>query len=315
MKWTERFEVAQNYDGWRLDRYLTDQLKRATRSKVARIIKANTRFADGRRVKAGAIVRTGDVVLIDRTEVIDQETPQLERVLVRSEVDGLVVLEKPAGMLVHRTAHEVSRTIDAFPTSRFPGEQVDPLHRLDRDTSGLLLCGRGIDAIRIAKSLFEESEPTKTYLARAWDPQELWRVGKRERIDDPLGFDSTSSVRLRMGRGELSCATHVHVVERDESTALLEVRIDRGRQHQIRAHLSMYGTPIVGDKLYQMGDEFFLEWLKAPGAEPLVDQLASRWHCLHAWRLELKWRGASLRFESAAPSWVSELPPSHDALR
>ena len=305
MKWTERFEVAQNYDGWRLDRYLTDQLKRATRSKVARIIKANTRFEDGRRVKAGALVRHGDVVLIDRVEAIDPETPPIDRVRVLTEVADLVVLEKPAGMLVHRTAHEVSRTVDVFLAERFPGEQVDPLHRLDRDTSGLLICGRGIDAIREAKALFEESEPTKIYLALASDPDARWPVGEVARIDDPLGFDQASLVRLRIGRGELACATHVRAVRRQGAAALLEVQIERGRQHQIRAHLSLQGTPVVGDKLYQMGDEFFVDWLRDPGAPSLVARLQSRWHCLHAWRLEIAWRGSALSFESVAPSWVS----------
>lgn len=306
MKWIERFEVAQNYDGWRLDRFLTDQLKRASRSKVAKIIKANTRFEDGRRAKPGALVRSGDVVLIDRVESIDPETPPLDEIRVLAEHDGLLVLDKPAGMLVHRTANEVSRTVDAFLAERFPNEQVSPLHRLDRDTSGVLICGRGIDAIREAKALFEKSEPTKTYLALARDPSQRWAAGQSVRVAVPLGFDPSSSVRLRMGPGDLECTTHVDVRRRAATAALLEVRIERGRQHQIRAHLFMEGTPLVGDKLYGMGDEFFLQWLKEPGAVHLVDQLDHRWHCLHAWRLALDWRGTPLAFESPVPSWASK---------
>lgn len=305
MEWTERFEVARNYDGWRLDRYLTDQLSRATRSKVTRIIKASTRFADGRKVKPGSIIRAGDVVLIDRTERIDPATPELGEIRVLKEQDGLVALDKPAGMLVHRTAHEVSRTVDAFLAQRFPGELVSPLHRLDRDTSGVLLCGRGAAVIREAAGLFEASIPTKTYLARVADAGSRWGVGERASLDAPLGFDSSSAVELRMGQGELVCATHVEVLSRSGDTALLSLQIERGRQHQIRAHLSLAGTPVVGDKLYQMGDEFFLDWLAQPGDLALAARLDTRWHCLHAWRLELPWRGADLSFESAEPHWVT----------
>lgn len=304
MKWTERFEVARNYDGWRLDRYLTDQLKRATRSKVTRIIKASTRFEDGRRVKPGAIVRAGDVVLIDRVEKIDPATPCIESVGIIAERDDFVVLDKPAGMLVHRTAHEVSRTVDAFIAERYPAERVGPLHRLDRDTSGVLLCGRGVDAIRRGQDLFEASAPKKTYLALVHDPGARWTPGDETRIDTPLGFDPTSAVELRMGHGTLECATHVRVRSRSDRRALVEVQIERGRQHQIRAHLSMAGTPIVGDKLYRMGDSFFLDWLAEPGDGALASMLETRWHCLHAWRLELDWCGERLAFESVAPDWV-----------
>jgi 23S rRNA pseudouridine1911/1915/1917 synthase len=259
-------------------------------------------------VKAGAVVRVGNVVLIDRVELLDPETPQLGEVLVLTQTDDFLVLEKPPGMLVHRTAHEATRTVEAYLSRAFHDERVDPLHRLDRDTSGVLICGRGIDNIRAAKGVFENGDPEKSYLALAADPMGFWKVGDRKTCDTPLGFDPESSVRLRMGKGELLCASHFECLASENGRALLTVRIERGRQHQIRAHLHILSTPIVGDKLYQMGDQFFESWLRTPGDPALVAELPSRWHCLHAWKLSLPWNGTTLRYESAPPAWA-QLPP------
>lgn len=306
--WVERFEVESNYDGWRLDRFLTDRLHRASRSKVTRIIKSSVRFEGGRKVKPGSIVRRGDVVLIDRTENLDPETPSFDDVRVIHSSDDFLVLDKPAGMLVHRTAHEATRTVEAYLAHVFPTERIDPLHRLDRDTSGVLLCGRGLDVIREAKALFEESEPEKTYQALVADPTQRWEPKARRAVDVPLGFDASSDVRLRMGAGELPCASHFECISTRDGQALLTVQIERGRQHQIRVHLGMLDTPIVGDKLYQMGDDFFQEWLRRPGSTELVEQLPARWHCLHAWKLKVPWNGTVLEFESAVPEWAR--PPA-----
>lgn len=306
---TERHVVAVNYDGWRLDRFLADQLKRATRAKVARIIKAGVAIErDGAspKVKSGTIVRTGDVVVITRPERADPATPDLDSIRVLFEEDSLVVLDKPPGTLVHRTAYEATRTVEAFLSARYPGERVEPVHRIDRDTSGVLLCGRGLPAVRALVAQFESAEPAKTYRALVSDPGGDWSPGLVRTFDTPLGFDAQSGVKIRVGAGDWACATHATCLRRPvKDVAELEVRIERGRQHQIRAHLSLFGTPIVGDKLYGMGDAFFLEWVDDPGAPALADRLPTRWHCLHAWRMELEFDGVRQVFEAPLPAhWI-----------
>lgn len=284
-RFEERYVVEPNYEGWRLDRFLTEKLKRASRSRVVRIIKASVRFEDGRRVKPGAVVRGGDVVLIDRVERRDPASPPLEAVCVLYERDDLIVVDKPAGMLVHRTAREATLTVDAWARWRFPTRRVEPVHRLDRDTSGVLVCGRGEAAIARLRALFRDAAVRKEYVAVVDDPDAAWEPGDERTFDQPLGLDPTSAVGVRMGPGDLPCRTFAQCARRAGPYAFLDVTIEQGRQHQIRAHLSLFGTPLVGDKLYGHGDAFFAAWADTPGAPQLTRLLATRWHCLSAVRV------------------------------
>lgn len=310
--YTEEFVVAVNYDGWRLDRFLADQMKRATRAKVARIIRGAVSLRRGAslpKVKPGTIVRHGDVVAIHRIERADPATPALDEVRLVADTPRFVVVDKPAGMLVHRTAHEVTRTVDAFLARHAPGDRLEPAHRLDRDTSGLLVCGRGIEAIRTFGAMFERSEPRKVYQALVVDPDGSWPLGAQRTFDTPLGFATDSEVGIRVGAGDWECATTARALDRPApGLARLEIEIDRGRQHQIRAHLFLFGTPVLGDKLYGMGDAFFLAWLDSPGAPDLVARLATRWHCLHASRLEFVLGGEAFAFSSPPPTWWPHAP-------
>ncbi len=298
----ERYEVEPNYDGWRLDQYLTEKLRRASRSQVARIIKASVRLEPPRRVKPGTTVRPGDVVVIERPERADPQTPGSDALTILADLGEVLVLFKPPGLLVHRTAREATRTVDAYLQARFPGRRVEAVHRLDRDTSGVLVCGVGDEAIPRLRTLFRDGGVTKRYSARVADPSHLWAIGSSQCFATPLGLDASSTLGVRMGRGDLPCRTHARCVARDGDEATLDVEIEQGRQHQIRVHLWLAGTPIVGDKLYQMGDEFFRAWADAPGEPALVAQLATRWHCLHAASVELEIGGEARSFR-APPPW------------
>lgn len=300
MRTEERFVVEPNHHGWRLDRFLTDQIRRATRSHVQRMIAGGVRFGDGRPARASSRVRTGDEVFLTRNDLGAARRPQQPPTVLHQE-EELLVLDKPPGWLVHRNAHELSNTLEAWLRETWPDERIEPVHRLDRDTSGLLLCARGRDAIRRWRQAFAEDTIHKAYLAVVADPQERWRVGETARLDTPLGFADGAAVKLRMGAGTLPCATDVAVRERAHAHALLHCRLHGGRQHQIRAHLALAGTPIVADKLYAMGDAFFLQWLEHPGAPDLLAQLALPHHALHAHSLALP---DGRRWEAAPPaSW------------
>lgn len=305
--WEDRLVVERNYEGWRLDRWLAQKLRRATRSQAARIAREGARFADGRPMKPGARVRSGDVVVLPRLERADPGAPPLDAVQVLARGDGWIALDKPAGMLVHRTAAEATRTVDAWLATAGLGERVEPVHRLDRDTSGLLIAGDGLDAIRALKGLLAGREVHKRYLAAVTDPGGRWTPGAAHTLDTPLGFDADSEVRLRVGRGAWECATHVRCLTRTGDRALLLAAMDGGRQHQIRAHLALAGTPLLGDKLYEAGDAFFLEWIDHPGDPALVARLPARWHSLHAWRLTFPWRGAQVSLQAPPPPSLSAL--------
>jgi 23S rRNA pseudouridine1911/1915/1917 synthase len=299
----EVFDVEPNYAGWRLDQFLTHKLHRASRSQVARILRITGATVDHRPARPASRLRPGEVVRIRRMERIDPATPPLSTVQVLLDEAPILVLNKPPGMLVHRNAGEVSRTVDAWLEEQIrqaplqgraavePGSALrmsgiaEPVHRLDRETSGCLVCARGLDEIRRMRERFERTQVQKTYATLVHDPQRFWQPGQRQVFDTPLGFDTRSKVKLRVGPGDASCTTIAVCTGRREDTAALHVQIEQGRQHQIRAHLGLAGTPIVGDKLYGMGDDWFLDWLDRPGHPGLVATLATRWHCLHAWQV------------------------------
>jgi 23S rRNA pseudouridine1911/1915/1917 synthase len=281
--WVDSYEVAVNYNGWRIDRFLAEKLSRASRSQVARIIRAGHVYIGERRTSPATIVRHGDVVEIPRTEHADPDTPSLDEVRVLHDVGDLIVLDKPPGLLVHRVAHEATRTIERFLATR-EAARTEPVHRIDRETSGAVVCARGADAIRLLKDAFAGQQVDKIYAAVVEDPEGRWQHGERRTLDTPLGFDPRSYIKIRMGRGNLECATHAVCLGRHGDRALLRVSIDHGRQHQIRAHMALFGTPVTGDKLYGMGNDFFADWSATPGRSELVAQLATRWHALHSWR-------------------------------
>lgn len=297
MRTEERFVVEPCHDGWRLDRFLTDRIRRATRSHVQRMIAGGARFGDGRIARAASRVRTGDEIYLTRNDLGAERRPEREPGVL-AETDTLLVLDKPPGWLVHRNAHELSNTIEAWLRETWPGERIEPAHRLDRDTSGVLLCARGTEAVRHWRRAFAEDAIDKSYLAIVSDPETRWPLGAMETLDTPLGFAEGAAVKLRMGRGELPCATEVTVEERAGPCALLRCRLHGGRQHQIRAHLALVGTPIVADKLYAMGDAFFLQWLQEPGAPTLLERLDLPHHALHARAITLP---DGRRWEAAMP--------------
>jgi 23S rRNA pseudouridine1911/1915/1917 synthase len=300
--WEDRYEVLPNYDGWRLDRFLTQMLRRATRAQTNRIIRGGVVFSDGRRAKPASRVRAGDVVVIGRLERGDPDAPALDAVGVLASAADWVVLDKPAGMLVHRTAHEATRTVEVWLRERFPGERVEPVHRLDRDTSGVLVCARGADAIRALREAFGTASVEKEYAAAVRDARGLWRPGQTRVFDTPLGFEAGSTVKIRIGVGGWPCRTTVTCVGRAGELAQLQCHIDQGRQHQIRAHLALFGTPVLGDKLYEAGNDFFLAWIDAPGAPELVRALPVRWHCLHARKVAFSAGGERIVAQAPLPA-------------
>jgi 23S rRNA pseudouridine1911/1915/1917 synthase len=305
--WDEVFIVEPNYAGWRLDVYLAQKIHRATRSQVRRILMNSDVQLAGKPARTSSIVRAGDEVRLPRIERIDPMTPTLDSIRVLLDQNDLVVINKPSGTLVHRNSTEVSRTVDMWANGYCPDERLEPVHRTDRDTSGVLVLGRGLETIRALRAAFENVDVEKVYVAVVEDPERRWAVGDLHSFETPLGPAQGSVVRLRMGHGDLPCATHVRCMHRTTERAFLEVRIEQGRQHQIRAHLSLHGTPVTGDKLYGMGDDFFEAWLQHPGHPNLTSMLATRWHALHAWKIRIPHRGRRIGVTAPIPEQLAEL--------
>lgn len=299
------YDVDGNNNGWRLDRFLTQCMPRVSRSLAGRIARdGDVQVIPRRKVKAGTRLRTGDVVIV--RQQLDPEWVQDAQVEIIHHDDALIVVGKPSGMLVHESSSVRLNTVQMY-LERQGLEDAEPVHRLDRETSGVLICAARRDCVPTLRGLFATAHPQKIYRALVLDPDEVWQVGESRWIDTPLGSDTTSRMDVRMGVGDLEARTHVEVLGRLDHAfgpmADLRVRIETGRQHQIRIHLALQGTPIAGDKLYGQTDEFFMAITSNPRDPELLAQLAFDRHALHAWKLIMPHpdSGEMMEFEAALP--------------
>lgn len=279
--------------GWRLDRFLAARIPRLSRARAARLEVIDLDAPDAAPLRKSARVRSGQR-LFARRPMPDADA-ELASPRVLYEDGRVLVLDKPPGLATHPTASRYRRTVTHWLAGREHGEE--PAHRLDVETSGVLVCGRTPNAVRALRGAFAERAPVKTYWAvvEGVPERDSWT------IDTPLGFALGSAVRIKMGPGDLAARTTVRVLHRGVGRAVVEARPETGRQHQIRAHLGLCGHPLVGDKLYGPDEGLFLASLDRP-LEP--DELARLGHhrqALHARRLELPGFG-----DWAAP-WPADL--------
>jgi 23S rRNA pseudouridine1911/1915/1917 synthase len=247
--------VADDAGGYRLDRFLASTLSGRSRSQIQRLIKGGCVQVAGRRAKANQSVRPGETVLIDIPPAADTalQPEALPLTLVYEDHD-IVVVDKPAGMVVHPAAgHDRGTLVNALlhhvdDLSGVGGEKRPGIvHRLDRGTSGLMIVAKHDQAHRELARQFRDREVEKEYLALVWGTLQAGR-----RVDEPIGRDPANrkkmSSRARRSREAVTRIVRVESVRR--ALTLAAVAIHTGRTHQIRVHLSAIGHPIVGDALY-----------------------------------------------------------------
>lgn len=301
-----RFTVDTNFDGWRLDQFLANRLGRISRSQAGRIAKhGDVEITPPRKIKAGTRLRDGDVVVV--REHLPPEVVQYDQVGILHRDSDVLVLDKPPGMLVHETPRVRLNTIQ-FYLEHEGLHGVEPVHRIDRETSGVLVCAATPEQVAPLRAMFATTHPKKVYRALVDDPGERWSPGEEATIDIGLRLAEETRLGLRMVRGDLDATTHVTMLRRVGRFADLKVVIETGRQHQIRAHLAMEGTPVAGDKLYTYDDAFFMALHDAPDDAELLARLPFERHMLHAWWIELEVPGADLlRIEAPLPEeWPSD---------
>jgi 23S rRNA pseudouridine1911/1915/1917 synthase len=295
-----RFVVENECHGWRLDRFLMKKIPRLSRTRVQRVIRGEC-WVDGREAKPAMTLSPGQTVVFRRPAPVEPEAPRELPVLHADE--RFYALDKPAGIAMHPTAKFHYSTVTAVLRERFPGETLQITHRLDLETSGVLLVARDRAAAVSLKQAFARRKVEKRYLAVVHGAL----VGEGL-IDRPLAL-AGGLVRVKMAVRDdgLPARTRFRALAARGAYTLVECRPETGRQHQIRAHLDAIGHPVVGDKLYP--DERVFADYQDHGWAAVAGRVAHHRQALHA---------AALTFphpSTGAPITVeSPLPPDLAAL-
>ncbi|HWM85575.1 MAG TPA: RluA family pseudouridine synthase [Kofleriaceae bacterium] len=299
-----RFVVEEAFAGHRLDHYLKRKIPRLSRTRLQEIIRTQLIGPEGRRLKASSSVREGDQLVIRRPARAEPVCPRELAVLYSDE--HVLVVDKPAGLPVHASAKFYFNTLTRVLAEKFPGEPLQIAHRLDRETSGVLVVARGRPAASRLKTAFARKQARKTYLAvvRGVPP---WPDGEVKEIDLPLALtDEPGALDVRMvaRAGAPPALTRVSIALRRPRHALVSCQPVTGRQHQIRAHLAAAGFPIVGDKIYGHDDELFRAYCAGGLTNELLARLELPRQALHAASIEIAHpaSGQLMRFESPLPA-------------
>jgi len=319
------FEVEPNYAGWTLAAYVAEKLKRPLApARLDRLLRGRALLHAEPELLPETRIWPGLRFSLRKRSPGDEGEPPPVPVIY--EDDALLVVDKPAGLALHPTArYHISTLTRALETRHrnAAGEKPDPAHRLDRETSGLVACGRGSLHTRALKAAFAARQVEKAYVALCeGEPR-----ADEFRVDVPLSVGTDRiKVKVKADAHGMPAVTAFRVLARYRDASgrplsLLRCEPRTGRQHQIRAHLLAAGSPLVGDKLYGPDDGIFLKLAESGGApaprgqfDDLItpaERHALRHHrqALHASELSLPHpvTGDCMRFESALPDDLQQL--------
>ena len=282
--------------GQRLDNFLARILGDVPRSHIFRVIRKGEVRVNGKRAKADTRLQANDTVRVPPVKTGASAPPRRAPGALVSGVTGaivhedaqLLVIDKPAGVAVHGGSGVSFGVIEALRAAR-PNEDLELVHRIDRDTSGLLLISRKPAALRTLHALLRDGLVEKRYLALV---KGKWELGKK-RIDVPLRTD------IRVG-GERTVKAHASGKESvshfmpvqffGKRASLVEVALETGRTHQIRVHAAHAGYPLAGDQKY--GNADFNEKMKAMGLTRMF---------LHAHQVSFVWPDTGVEFSASTP--------------
>lgn len=274
---------------------------------------------EGRHSEPGTILRTGTVVTTKRAH---REPPVPTDFAILHDRDGILIVDKPAGLPFHSDGTFIRNTLVALlrgtSSSDTPAAKLHPLLRLDRETSGLCAFARDSATLRTLEALRERDLVKKDYLALVHGRIETDLL----ELEDWIGPAMESAVSLRRAAlpphspDAQPAHTSVRVLARAAAVSLVACRLHTGRTHQIRAHLEGIGHPLVGDKLYGRSDAEFLDWIarsKAAGAPAEPRGSGAPRQMLHAFRLEFRDEtgGVGSCWQAAPPADFVEAMRAH----
>ena len=296
----EKFEVNVEDAGNRIDRYLSEKLQEISRQTIQRYIEEEKVLVNGKKTKASYKVQEKDEIIVkeEKPKEIKLKAQKIPIEVIYEDKD-IIVVNKPKGMVVHPangnpdgTLVNAIMAICKDSLSGIGGE-IRPgiVHRIDKDTSGILIVAKNDKAHINLSEQIKNHEIEKTYIA-------LVRGIVKENeatINMPIARSQKDRKKMAVVRNGKEALTHFKVLKRyyDNNTTLLEVKIETGRTHQIRVHLSQIGYPIIGDLIYSNGKN---KW-------------GIQGQCLHAKSLKFKHpiTGKEMFLEAELPEYFKEI--------
>ena len=273
--------------GERLDRFLATVAEIGSRAAAERLLAAGGVLVDGASRPKSHRLTGGEALELELPDRRETElAPEEVGLRIAYEDEALIVVDKPAGVVVHPSAgHAGGTLVHGLVAHAIAGgdepERPGIVHRLDRDTSGLLVVARSEEAHRRLQQLLRTRELVREYLALVRGRPR----SRRGRIEAPIGRDRHDATRISLDTDSpRDAVTHFEVVELLREHALLRVRLETGRTHQIRVHLAAIELPVSGDPVYGV-----------PGDVGLARQF------LHAARLAFEHPFSGERIEAESP--------------
>lgn len=291
------FVVLPEEVGQRLDRYLVPVLSELSRTRIQQLITTEAIRVNGRASKPGYLLRVGDEITVDQDATLPQTShaqPNTLPLEIVYEDEDMLVINKAPGMVVHPAPGHSNDTLVNALLAYYPDLQADEtdqrpgiVHRLDRDTSGLLIVAKNARAQAALVEQMQHHEVVKRYQTLVEGVIAL----DQGSIDAPIGRNPRHRQQMAITTvSSREARTHFRVLERFNRHTLLLIQLETGRTHQIRVHLKAIGHPVVGDLTYGSGNVI--------RGSKLDRQF------LHAWQLQFAHpiSGKPLHFEAPLPA-------------
>ena len=297
---TRQFVPNCNEISFRLDHFLTIRIPRLSRTQAQKIIENNAvTLKSQRKPKNNTKILPGEIVYLNRKQQKPiLQLPEIELIL---QNEDFYVFNKPAGILTHPTATQYMNTMTAMlAKQQYPQTWIT--HRLDKETSGLIIMAKSQNTAGQITAMFKNSQIKKTYIAIADNTEKHFSGFQMGTFNTPLGFVGIHLPKITMGKGKLTAETHYKPIKYNNNKIMIELIPVTGRQHQLRVHMALNNTPIFGDKLYYYGEKQYKNYLDAKEHTRFYPERLM----LHAQKLQIPWKNQLLTITAPTPPEFNE---------
>ena len=249
-----KYELTVKDESGRLDKYVSDKIDELSRSRVKELVKDNNILVNGKKEKVSYKVSNGDIISVDvpAIEPLNLEAQDIPLDIVYEDED-VIVVNKPQGMVVHPSAGHPDHTLvnallyHTKDLAKSPeGFRPGIVHRIDKDTSGLLMIAKNAKARESLENQLAHKTNKRQYLAIVHG-----NFGEEAgKIDAPIGRKPNDRKKMAVVENGKDAVTHFTVLEQFKGYSLIMCQLETGRTHQIRVHMDYIGHPVAGDPLY-----------------------------------------------------------------